>query len=151
MAFVGIWLEAWAVVHNDTGEDWDEVEMTLLSGLPRSYVMSLASPRYQQREGLTLQNDGEMMPQLGAATPDSLLYEWELYGGTGSLGMIGHGSGGGSGLGYGMSSAVSLGRGEAVATAGSSSATSTSSPSRPSRRTSVPAPRPSTRALPGGA
>ncbi len=114
-------LEAWALVHNDTDENWNGVEMTLISGLPRSYVVSLASPRYQQREGLTLQNDGEMMPQLGAATPDSLLYEWELYGGTESLGMIGHGSGGGSGLGYGMSSAVSVGRGEAVAAEGSSS------------------------------
>jgi hypothetical protein len=94
-------LEAWAVVHNDTTEDWVDVEMTLLSGLPESYVMSLASPRYAERESLAFEEEGNMMPQLGAATPDSLLYDWEVYG-YGGLGMMGVGSGGGgSGGGYG--------------------------------------------------
>ncbi|MBW2277745.1 MAG: hypothetical protein JRF63_09655, partial [Deltaproteobacteria bacterium] len=96
-----VWLEAWAVVHNDTAEDWVDVEMTLLSGLPQSYVMSLASPRYAEREALALEDEGNMMPQLGAATPDSLLYDWEVYG-YGGLGLAGYGAGGGgSGLAYG--------------------------------------------------
>jgi hypothetical protein len=96
-----VWLEAWAVVHNDTNEDWVDVEMTLLSGLPESYVMSLASPRYAEREALALAEEGNMMPQLGAATPDSLLYDWEVYG-YGGLGVSGTGyGGGGTGMGYG--------------------------------------------------
>jgi hypothetical protein len=95
-------LEAWAVVHNDTAEGWEDVSMTLVSGLPSSYVFSVASPRYQYREVVEAPGaTGEMMPQLGAQTPDSLLYEWDIYhGSSGSYGMggIGHG---GSGYGYG--------------------------------------------------
>jgi hypothetical protein len=104
-----VWLEAWAVVHNDTAEDWVDVEMTLLSGLPESYVMSLASPRYAEREALALEEEGNMMPQLGAATPDSLLYDWEVYG-YGGLGLAGYGvGGGGSGSGYGIAAGAMRG------------------------------------------
>jgi len=104
-----VWLEAWAVVHNDTTEDWVDVEMTLLSGLPESYVMSLASPRYAERSALALAEEGNMMPQLGAATPDSLLYDWEVYG-YGGLGLSGVGyGGGGSGSGYGLAAGAMSG------------------------------------------
>ncbi len=106
-------LEAWALVHNDTADDWKEVEMTLVSGLPESYVVSLASPRYGQREGIQLEGEGNMMPQLGAYTPDSLLYDLELhtYGtayGYGGLGLSGTGRGGG-GSGYGSIGSASSG------------------------------------------
>ncbi len=99
-------LEVWAVVHNDTSEDWNDVEMTLVSGLPKSYVFSVASPRYAERETLFPEEEGGMMPQLGARTPDSLLYDFEglLIGesfGYGGLGMYGTGTGGG-GSGAGM-------------------------------------------------
>jgi len=70
----GVTVEAWAIVHNDTNEDWKGVEMTLVSGLPRSYVLSVASPRYRHRDTLILEGDGDMMPQLGAMTADSILY-----------------------------------------------------------------------------
>jgi hypothetical protein len=100
-------MEAWAVVHNDTTEDWEEVEMTLVSGLPKSYVLSVASPRYQHRETLVLEGEGDMMPQLGSRTADSLLYDFaglivgESYG-YGGIGMVGSGSGGGGGSAYGV-------------------------------------------------
>jgi len=104
-------MEAWAVVHNDTTEDWEGVEMTLVSGLPKSYVLSVASPRYQHRETLILEGEGAMMPQLGSRTADSLLYDFagliigESYG-SGGLGMMGYGvGGGGSGSGYGRGAA----------------------------------------------
>ncbi|HUT76199.1 MAG TPA: DUF4139 domain-containing protein, partial [Polyangia bacterium] len=113
----GVMLEAWALVHNDTDEDWNEVEMTLISGLPRSYVVSIASPRYQEREALYLENEGGLMPQLGAATPDSLLYDWEVLG-QGAFGLSGSGSGGG-GYGIGSSAAMGIGRGSVVGTGGS--------------------------------
>ncbi len=100
-------VEMWALVHNDTGEDWRDINMTLLSGLPKSYVVSMASPRYAEREALYLKNEGQMIPQLGAHTSDSLLYEWDQSGygmigsavgsnfGFGGLGLRGTGRGGG--------------------------------------------------------
>jgi hypothetical protein len=111
----GVDLEAWALVHNDTDEDWDAVEMTLVSGLPSSYVVSLASPRYREREVRALGDDGAMMPQLGAETPDSLMYDFELPG-RGGFGMSGSGSGGG--MGYGSSGGVGIARAGVVAARG---------------------------------
>ena len=101
-----VFLEAWAIVYNDTPEDWEDVSMTLIAGMPTSYVLSVASPRYVHREVIEAPGKwDEMAPQLGAQTPDSLLYDWEIYHagayGYGGLGTIGHGGGGGGGVGYG--------------------------------------------------
>jgi hypothetical protein len=69
-----VFLEAWAVVQNDTPEDWSDVSMTLVSGLPTSYVLSVASPRYVSREVIEAPGEWDAMaPQLGAHTPDTLL------------------------------------------------------------------------------
>ncbi len=90
-------LEAWGLVHNDTDEPWDRIDLSLVSGLPESYVMSVASPRYAERGGIYVDGETDMFPQLGAATPDSLLYEESVvkysYGGGGygmGRGAAGH-------------------------------------------------------------
>ena len=90
-------LEAWGLVHNDTDENWDRIDLSLVSGLPESYVMSVASPRYAERGGIYVDGETDMFPQLGAATPDSLLYEESVvrysYGGGGygvAMGSAGH-------------------------------------------------------------
>lgn len=102
-------LEAWAVVHNDTPEDWTDVSMTLVSGLPTSYVFSVASPRYQHRDVIEAPGaTGEMMPQLGAQSPDTLLYEWDIYHASSGFGYGAYGAGGG-GYGYGSSSPKIMG------------------------------------------
>lgn len=96
----GVQLEAWSVVHNDTTEDWKDVQLTLISGLPQSYVFSIASPRYAERELLYLADELQMFPQLGAGTPDSLLYDWTVQMGYsaayGSAALGARGYGGGS-------------------------------------------------------
>lgn len=100
-------MEAYAVVHNDTEEDWNQIGITLLSGAPASYVLSMASPRYVHREPLQLADGAEMQPQLGAETPDDILYEMEVtyagFAGRSASGAysVGYGSGGGSGASYG--------------------------------------------------
>ncbi|MBN2715171.1 MAG: hypothetical protein JXX14_04900, partial [Deltaproteobacteria bacterium] len=71
---------------------------------PDSYLVSVASPRYGARDSIALQNDGAMMPQLGAQTTDRLLYDY--YSGRG-FGLVGYGRGGG-GLGGRHSSAPSI-------------------------------------------
>ncbi len=106
-----ITLETWAVVHNDTDEAWDSVQLTLVSGLPDSYVMSMATPRYAERSSLDTQNGLNMMPQLGAQTPDMLLYSEIVsisyaYGGTVGYGGAGMGAGEGRSASIRMSSAT---------------------------------------------
>ncbi len=103
-------LEAWAVVHNDTPEDWRDVSMTLVSGLPASYVMSTASPRYMHRESLALDDEeAVLMPQLGSETPDSILFPSELVA-RDDMSSFGYGGGGGSGSGYGQGAGGLSGR-----------------------------------------
>jgi hypothetical protein len=100
-------LEAWAIVHNDTESDWRNVDMTLVSGLPSSYVMSLASPRYEHRDMLTTESDtGSLIPQLGTDSPDSLMFDWQE--------TIGYDSGGGTGSGYGRGAGGLSGRRESA-------------------------------------
>ncbi len=105
---VGVTLEAWSVVHNDTRENWKEVGLTLLSGLPKSYILSLATPRYGEREALWLAEDKRMLPQLGGESPDSLLYDWINPVASFGYGMSGYGAGG-MGSGMGASRSMSFG------------------------------------------
>lgn len=42
-------LQGWALVDNTGDEDWNEVELALIAGLPVSFVHDLYSPRYQRR------------------------------------------------------------------------------------------------------
>ena len=53
-------LQAWAVVHNASGEDWEDVQLTLATGAPFSYAIDLRSPRFVARPDLT----GEMVQPL---------------------------------------------------------------------------------------
>ena len=42
-------LQAWAVVHNASGEDWEDVSLTLATSAPFSYAIDLRSPRFVAR------------------------------------------------------------------------------------------------------
>ena len=42
-------LQGWAIVENTTEEDWDDVDLTLVSGRPISFIMDLYQPLYVQR------------------------------------------------------------------------------------------------------
>ncbi len=42
-------LQGWAIVENTTEEDWKEVDLTLVSGRPISFVMNLYQPLYISR------------------------------------------------------------------------------------------------------
>lgn len=46
-------LQAWAVVHNASNEDWDDVELTLATGAPFTYAIDLRTPRFVARPDLT--------------------------------------------------------------------------------------------------
>ncbi|HKQ88486.1 MAG TPA: hypothetical protein VJS43_17140, partial [Candidatus Acidoferrales bacterium] len=42
-------LQGWAIVDNTVGEDWDNVEMSLVSGAPQSFIQQLSQPYYARR------------------------------------------------------------------------------------------------------
>jgi hypothetical protein len=88
-------LQGWALVHNDTDEDWRGVRVELVNGRPDSFLFPLAAPRYAHRELVTPEHDLSTVPQLLGKTVDNM---W-----TGGLGLSGIGSGGGGrGMGIGL-------------------------------------------------
>ena len=100
-------LQGWALLHNDTDEDWRSVQIDLVNGRPTSFLYPLAAPRYARRELVTPDDQLFSVPQLFDTTVDNLWSGEEGGGGTGEgiglggLGLVGHGSGGG-GMGEGL-------------------------------------------------
>lgn len=103
-------LQGWALVHNDTDEDWKKVRLELVNGKPDSFLFPLAAPRYARRELKTPDQDLATVPQLLEGTPDELSVRGNIWGseigdafGMGGLGLTGSGEGGGGrGEGIGM-------------------------------------------------
>ena len=46
-------LQGWAVIDNVSGEDWDDVELSLVAGTPMSFVYDLHSPQFTKRVDLS--------------------------------------------------------------------------------------------------
>ncbi len=57
-------LEGWAIVDNSTGEDWSNVDLTVVSGRPVSFISRLYEPRYVQRLEASLADDQAVKPVL---------------------------------------------------------------------------------------
>ena len=55
-------LEGWAIVDNTSGEDWMNVDMSLVSGLPVSFISRLYEPRYVSRPVVQLAQDRAWRP-----------------------------------------------------------------------------------------
>ena len=55
-------LEGWAIVDNTTGEDWTNVQLSLVSGRPISFVSQLYAPKYINRPGAELADDAAARP-----------------------------------------------------------------------------------------
>jgi hypothetical protein len=103
-------LQGWALVHNDTDEDWKQVRVELVNGQPTSFLFPLAAPRYARREMVTPEVELSTVPQLLGRTVDTM---WgnsigESFG-AGGLGLTGVGEGGGGrgeGIGLGTIGAI---------------------------------------------
>lgn len=65
--------QAWAIVDNDTTNDWDDVNLVLMTGKPNSFVQDLYSPFYQAREIINI--DGT--PQIPTSDYDASHYQEE--------------------------------------------------------------------------
>ncbi len=56
-------LQGWAIVENTTEEDWNKVNLTLVSGRPISFIMNLYDPLYVQRPVVEPELYASLRPQ----------------------------------------------------------------------------------------
>ena len=78
--------QGWAIVDNVSDESWQNVQLSLVSGSPVSFIQNLQKPLYRYRPIIPIPEDLNLRPQI---------YDPEAGEGSGS------GSGNGSGDGYG--------------------------------------------------
>jgi hypothetical protein len=58
----GTRIQGWALVDNTQDEDWDDVGLTLVAGLPISFVHDLYSPRHRRRPRVEVQEEEAYAP-----------------------------------------------------------------------------------------
>ncbi|MGO8795734.1 MAG: DUF4139 domain-containing protein [Candidatus Sulfotelmatobacter sp.] len=61
-------LQGWAIVDNTVGEDWKNVELSLVAGAPQSFVQALSQPYYARRPVVPLPENAMITPQTHEAT-----------------------------------------------------------------------------------
>jgi len=115
-------IQGWALVHNDTEEEWKKVKIQLVNGRPDSFLYPLAAPRYTRRELARPEEPLSTVPQLASRTADAMWSEeiGDSFG-VGGLGISGVGyGGGGRGEGIGLGSVGTIAHGSGTGSGGSS-------------------------------
>src|SRR5258708_40117369 len=67
-------LQGWAIVDNTIGEDWNDVEVSLVAGAPHSFIQQLSQPYYGRRPVVPLPESVQLTPQTHAATLEPLAH-----------------------------------------------------------------------------
>ncbi len=65
-------LQGWAIVDNTVGEDWKNVELSLVAGAPQSFVQELSQPYYTRRPVIELPESAMITPQTHEATMETV-------------------------------------------------------------------------------
>jgi hypothetical protein len=99
-------LQGWAIVDNTIGEDWNDVEISLVAGAPHSFIQQLSQPYYGRRPVVPLPESVQLTPQTHAATLEPLAHgvaggvPGGVAGGVmgGVIGGVGSGSGSARGM-----------------------------------------------------
>ena len=60
-------LQGWAIVDNTVGEDWNDVELSLVAGAPHSFIQQLSEPYYGRRPVVALPQNVQLAPQTHSA------------------------------------------------------------------------------------
>ncbi len=60
-------LQGWAIVDNTVGEDWNDVELSLVAGAPHSFIQELSEPYYGRRPVVELPESVQLSPQTHAS------------------------------------------------------------------------------------
>jgi Carboxypeptidase regulatory-like domain len=61
-------LQGWAIVDNTIGEDWQNIQLSLVAGAPQSFIQQLSQPLYVQRPVVPLPTGLLVAPQTHQAT-----------------------------------------------------------------------------------
>jgi hypothetical protein len=61
-------LQGWAIVDNTVGEDWKDVELSLVAGSPQSFIQELSQPYYTRRPVVALPAAAMLTPQTHEGT-----------------------------------------------------------------------------------
>jgi hypothetical protein len=61
-------LQGWAIVDNTIGEDWNDVELSLVAGAPQSFIQPLSQPLYTTRPVVGVSRANVQSPQLHQET-----------------------------------------------------------------------------------
>jgi hypothetical protein len=61
-------LQGWAIVDNTVGEDWKNVELSLVAGAPQSFIQDLSQPYYTRRPVVALPETALLTPQTHEGT-----------------------------------------------------------------------------------
>jgi hypothetical protein len=64
-------IQGWAIVDNTLGEDWTDVELSLVAGAPQSFVQPLSKPIYTERPVVAIQTGTMVAPELHGAAMTS--------------------------------------------------------------------------------
>ncbi|MCU0705152.1 MAG: hypothetical protein MUF18_14360 [Fimbriiglobus sp.] len=70
-------VQGWAVVDNTSDEDWEDVHLTLVAGLPVSFVHDLYTPRFIKRPVVEVKETTGVLPPTVEAGFDSMMMEAE--------------------------------------------------------------------------
>jgi hypothetical protein len=97
-------LQGFSVVDNTTGEDWKNVQLSLIAGSPQSFLQPLAQPIYARRPEVPIAQDAQLTPQTHASAMEVADSNTAVAGVAGMSGM-GMGSGVAGGVMGGIGSA----------------------------------------------
>ena len=61
-------LQGWAIVDNTIGEDWKDVQLSLVAGAPQSFIQDISQPFYTRRPVIPLPESVMLTPQSHEAT-----------------------------------------------------------------------------------
>jgi hypothetical protein len=61
-------LQGWAVVDNTVGEDWQNVELSLVAGAPQSFIQHISRPMYSRRPVVPVSGAMLLTPQTHGGT-----------------------------------------------------------------------------------
>jgi hypothetical protein len=98
-------LQGFSVVDNTTGEDWKNVQLSLIAGSPQSFLQPLAQPIYARRPEVPIAQNAQLTPQTHASAVEVLKDDGAPQA-AGVAGMSGIGMGVSSGMGSGVAGGV---------------------------------------------
>jgi hypothetical protein len=61
-------LQGWAIVDNTVGEDWRDVQLSLIAGAPQSFIQDISRPLYTRRPVVPLPQAAMLSPQTQEAS-----------------------------------------------------------------------------------